>query len=77
MCDTAETLREAVTVMCHASALGSHKQHKEDQSAGGSDIAAQPAEPVILLCGGQLEVVSQFVFVCRSATFHCTMDAEI
>ena len=43
----------------------------------GRDAAAQNAEPVIMMRGEQLEVVSQFKYLGSIFTSDCTLDAEI
>ena len=79
ICDTAMKLREAVTVM---DATFPHwgltiSTEKTKVLVVGRDAAAQNAEPVIVIRGEQLEVVSQFKYVGSKFTSDCTLGAEI
>ena len=79
VCDDAEKLRAAVTVMDAHSCVGglTISTKKTKVLVAGRDAAAQAAGAVITLRGDQLEVVSQFKYLGSIFTSDCTLDAEI
>ena len=40
-------------------------------------LVLKTAQPLVVLCGGQLEVMSQFSYLGSSVSSECTMNTEI
>ena len=79
ICDTAEKPREAINVMDDTFLRWglTISTKKTKVLVVGRDAAAQNAEPVIMMRGEQLEVVSQLKYLGSIFTSDCTLDAEI
>ena len=79
ICDSAEKLREAVTVMGTTFLRWglTISTKKTKVLVVGRNDAAQAADLVIMLRGDQLEVVSQFKYLGSIFTSDRTLDAEI